>query len=109
MQVDVVVAIIGVLSVIITGTFAFIAGKNADKNTYITEQRQNWRDYIRKWVENITCTIEKYNDCIEIDSKEKLKRSINNQINAVITRLNPNRDQKIINYLVNGMIKKISK
>lgn len=93
-----------ILAALVTGIFAFVAGKNNSKGAYVTKQREDWRSYLREWVVELTQLVDEYNSFTKyyVNEKQRLFRVISSKINAIIVRLNPVRDDKFINYLLNN-------
>lgn len=107
---------IAIIAAIITGIFAFAVGKLSSKDQYVTQQRQDWRSYLRNWIEEFTIlvkTSEKMSwntKSLSIENektyyKETINIKIESMINALIVRLNPERDDRLIHYLMEALEK----
>ncbi len=82
------------LTALITGVFAFIAGASTRKDKYITQQREDWREHLRQWIKETSLLMYKTSE--DKAGEELQSKELNKQINTIICRLNPRRDKVLI-------------
>ncbi|KFZ26385.1 MAG: hypothetical protein KQ78_01326 [Candidatus Izimaplasma bacterium HR2] len=76
-----------IIAAFIAGGFTVILASGKNRSRYITQERENWRRYIRDWLKDITQII--YDDW-DYNRLQSFK-------GAIILRLNPTRDTDLIN------------